>query len=261
MKYLPVAVLLSAALSGCTLDIATSSSDQTSAGIRLQQLSSATPSSLTRIRADQLQAGDLLFSSSIALSSLGIRLFSATSVSHVAIYLGDGQVAEAVGSGVQILPLAEVEEHSDKLFALRVPAMTPEAAEQIKQFAHAREGRKYNYSGILEMVPFMVTKQICNLNPFSRDFRQQCVSGLADAQLSHSGASDSYFCSQFVSAAYEFAGIPLTRAKTNWLSPADLLHMREGDVATFAPQYPLSYVGHLKKGLYLNIATAAQPAR
>ncbi len=35
-------------------------------------------------------------------------------------------------------------------------------------------------------------------------------------------------------------------ADPRWVSPADPLHMREGDVAAIAAARPLRYVGHLK---------------
>ncbi|MFO6285506.1 hypothetical protein ACLBVW_38790, partial [Pseudomonas aeruginosa] len=42
-----------------------------------------------------------------------------------------------------------------------------------------------------------------------------------------------------------------TQVSTTCISPSELLHMREGDVATFKPETQLQYVGHLKLGVYL----------
>ncbi|MDR8378911.1 hypothetical protein FPK36_26525, partial [Acinetobacter baumannii] len=78
-------------------------------------------SGLREIAESDLRSGDLLFSSSLGVTSLGIRAFSASSVSHVALYVGEGQVAEATGAGVQVITLQQALAHSDKLFALRVP--------------------------------------------------------------------------------------------------------------------------------------------
>ncbi len=246
-------------LTGCTMDIAlsepdkpTHSSPQWPINIRLQTLSSAPGNTLRVINESDLRSGDLLLSSSINATSVGIRLFSTSAVSHVAIYIGNSEVAEAVGSGVQIVSLKDAEIHSDKIFALRMPGITQQDAKDIRQFAQQKTGRGYNYKGIIEMAPFMVTKQLCSLNPFSKEFRQQCVKGLAAAQLSSPNASgSSYFCSQFVIAAFEHTGHPLTLAAAGWVSPGDLLHMREGDIATLAPTQPLKYIGHLKRGIYL----------
>ena len=46
--------------------------------------------------------------------------------------------------------------------------------------------------------------------------------------------------------AYRHAGVPLADADPTILTPADILHMREGDVPSFRIATPLHYVGHLK---------------
>ncbi|PVZ85381.1 hypothetical protein C9426_20080 [Serratia sp. S1B] len=252
--------LLPMLLTGCTMNIGLSEKEQSKSDqpvdIRFQSISSIQGHTYHEIHQADLQEGDLLFSSAIGLTSLGIRLFSASPVSHVAIYVGHGQVAESVGAGVQIITLEKMQAESDKLFALRMPGLTTEQLIKIHEFAQQKVGSHYNYQGIAEMIPFMVTKQLCSLNPFSQDFRQQCVKGLAAAQLdSPTNGESRYFCSQFVLAAFEYAGQPLTVAKSGWVSPGDLLHMREGDIATLAPSQSLHYIGHIKPGIYLRSKT------
>ena len=46
--------------------------------------------------------------------------------------------------------------------------------------------------------------------------------------------------------AYRVAGLPITDADPRWISPADILHMREGDVSSVRVNQPLAYIGHLK---------------
>jgi len=75
--------------------------------------------------------------------------------------------------------------------------------------------------------------------------RHYCVSGMAMVQLGVS-RNDRFFCSQFVLEAFNQAGAPITAADPRWVSPADLLHMREGDVPSIPAHQPLRYVGHLK---------------
>ncbi len=74
-----------------------------------------------------------------------------------------------------------------------------------------------------------------------------------EAQLSSVGEGDkkSWFCSEFVTDAFAKAGHPLTLAQSGWISPADLMHMRIGDVSAFKPETQLQYVGHLKPGIYI----------
>ena len=130
---------------------------------------------------------------------------------------------------------------------------TPQQAEEIKTFAYKIKDSGYNYRGIVEFIPFMVTRQICSLNPFSEDFRQQCVSGLAKAQLNNTseGEKKAWFCSEFVTDAFATAGHPLTMAQPGWISPSDLMHMREGDISAFKSETQLQYIGHLKLGIYI----------
>ena len=119
-------------LTACTLDVGRSSpstsaaDDHSSSAVTLQRQSSIAGSGLREIAESDLRSGDLLFSSSTGVTSLGIRAFSASSVSHVALYVGEGQVAEATGAGVQVISLQQALAHSDKLFALRVPDLTPD---------------------------------------------------------------------------------------------------------------------------------------
>lgn len=126
-------------LTACTLDVGRSSPSTSAAddhssswAVTLQRQSSIAGSGLREIAESDLRSGDLLFSSSLGVTSLGIRAFSASSVSHVALYVGEGQVAEATGAGVQVITLQQALAHSDKLFALRVPDLTPDQATTMK---------------------------------------------------------------------------------------------------------------------------------
>ncbi|STV39246.1 lipoprotein yaeF [Klebsiella pneumoniae] len=119
--------------------------------VTLQRQSSIAGSGLREIAESDLRSGDLLFSSSQGVTSLGIRAFSASSVSHVALYVGEGQVAEATGAGVQVISLQQALAHSDKLFALRVPDLTPDQATTMKSFAWQVKDSGYNYRGIISL--------------------------------------------------------------------------------------------------------------
>jgi hypothetical protein len=65
--------------------------------------------------------------------------------------------------------------------------------------------------------------------------------------LNYVSATESQlFCSQLVIQAYEHAGVQLTGADARLISPADILHMREGDVSSVRVYKQLRYLGHLK---------------
>ncbi|MCY1505327.1 hypothetical protein D9M68_395370 [compost metagenome] len=91
----------------------------------------------------------------------------------------------------------------------------------------------------------MLNRRLCELPLIPSAVSSYCITGMAMVQLGAS-RNDQFFCSQFVLEAYRQAGAPITDADPRWVSPADLLHMREGDVPSIAATQPLRYVGHLK---------------
>ncbi len=252
-------------LSGCTMNISGNAPEQENkeesrllpVDIQLQRIHSYPDGGSLAITESSMNPGDIILSSTAGATSMGIRLFSTSGVSHAAIYIGDNQVAEAVGSGVQIVTLEQVLENSSKVIVFRYPGLTTEQALAIRSFSQQKVGVRYNYNGVALMAPFMLTRKVCDLNPFSSSFRNGCLNTLAKLQLgSDEDAKGTFFCSQFVLEAYKQAGYPITDSAPVWVSPADLLHMREGDVASLTPIKPLAYVGHLKKGS-LETATAS----
>lgn len=164
-------------LTACTLDVGRSSPSTSAAddhssswAVTLQRQSSIAGSGLREIAESDLRSGDLLFSSSLGVTSLGIRAFSASSVSHVALYVGEGQVAEATGAGVQVISLQQALAHSDKLFALRVPDLTPDQATTMKSFAWQVKDSGYNYRGIIQFIPYMVANRSARSTPSHETF-------------------------------------------------------------------------------------------
>ena len=197
------------------------------------------------IAASALEPGDILLSSVATLQSVGIQLATFAPVSHALVYLGDGAVAEAVGEGVRVRTVDAVLDSERMVVAFRDPQLTPEQAVLLRQWSLAQVGTRYNTVGVLLSAPFVLNRRICELPLVPGPVRDACVRGFATVQLGAS-SNDRFFCSQFVLEAYRHAGAPLSDADPHWVSPADLLHMREGDVATLGPARPLRYVGHLK---------------
>ena len=129
--------------------------------------------------------------------------------------------------------------------AFRDPQLTPVQAEAVRRWSLAQVGTRYNTMGVMLSAPFVINRRLCEVPLAPGPLRDACVRGLATVQLGAS-SDDRFFCSQFVLEAYRQAGAPLSDADPRWVSPADLLHMREGDVGTLAAARPLRYVGHLK---------------
>lgn len=201
----------------------------------------------TLIGAQILRAGDILLSAANGLTSAGIRLFTLAPVSHAALYIGNGEVAEAVGEGVRVRTLDAVLDEESVVVAFRHPSLDDAAAARLRSFAEAQVGHPYNFVGVMMQAPFSVERRLCELPTVPATVRNACITGLATIQLGvDRGEDNRFFCSQFVLEAYREAGVPITRAQPTWVSPADILHMREGDVSSIRIEQPLTYVGHLK---------------
>jgi uncharacterized protein YycO len=213
--------------------------------VKFQRQNTAPQTGVVLVKPMDLQSGDILFSAESNLNSRISRLFGNTSVSHAFLYLGDGEIAEAVGSGVHIMSLAESIDESQLLAVYRHPHLNNLHAEKIREFAMAEAGGKYNYLGILKQTPYTFTRKVCELPVTPRAFRHLCLNTMALVQVTPF-SSDRYFCSQLVVAAYDYAGLPLTKTPAEWVAPGDLLHMRDDDIPSVVPVYPLQYVGHLR---------------
>jgi hypothetical protein len=205
------------------------------------------------IKADALQPGDIILTAENGLNSVGIRLITLSPVSHAAIYMGNQQIAEAVGSGIRIRSMDAMLADEATVVAFRHPDLTAGQAVQINTFVASHEGKKYNYLGVMLQAPFALERRMCELPLVPSMVRDFCIRGIAAVQLGL-GRNDQFFCSQFILEAYRSAGLPLTDADPRLINPGDLLHMREGDVPSVMIHKPLKYVGHLKAAPLMAVA-------
>ncbi len=220
--------------------------DQDAAGLQVQNRLLLTPANGgQRVVPADLRPGDLLLSSANGMASLGIRVLTVTPVSHAALYLGNDQVVEAVGAGVRLRSTADFVAEEATIVAFRHPHMNDAHAQALRDFALAQVGKKYNGLGIVLQAPFTLQRQVCELPVVPGSVRDFCIRGLAAVQLG-AARNDRFFCSQLVLQAYQHAQLPLTTTDPLLVSPADLLHMREGDVPSVRTEQALQYVGHLK---------------
>ncbi len=212
------------------------------------------------VGSQDLRAGDIILSATHGINSLGIRVFTLSPVSHAALYLGDDRIIEAVGSGVRTRSTAEFMADEATIVAFRHPGMTDAHATAMRVFAQAQDGKKYNTAGIVLQAPFTLQRKFCEIPLVPGSVRDACLRGTAAVQLG-AARNDRFFCSQLVLEAYRAAQLPLTDASALMVSPADLLHMREGDVPSVQIKQALQYVGHLKGGhLATDVAVTGQPS-
>jgi uncharacterized protein YycO len=197
------------------------------------------------VDASLLEPGDIILSAAKGITSLGVRLFTTSPVSHAALYMGQGEIVEAVGEGVRRRSLHEALEEDAVAVAFRFPELQLDQMQRISEFADAQIGKKYNHLGVVLQAPFALEKKICELPVLPATVRDLCIRGVASIQLGVV-SEKTFFCSQFLIEAYRNAGIPMTDADPRWISPADIMHMREGDVPSMRARQTLAYVGHLK---------------
>jgi len=194
---------------------------------------------------DQIQPGDILLTADPTFISVSIRAMTFAPVSHAAVYLGDGQLADAMRPGVRVRELSELLAEAAVVLVLRYPELTPEQAAAIREYAVKRSGAGFNFFGITLQIPFSLVRRLCELPLVSSELRDACIRSVG--VLNHLAASESrVFCSQLVLLAYRHAGVNVTAADPRLISPADILHMREGDVSSVNIAKALHYVGHLK---------------
>ena len=206
------------------------------------------------IDADALQAGDILLSAANGIPSMGIRLLTLAPVSHASLYMGERKIIEAVGQGVRMRKLEEVVDEEAVVAVFRHPELRPEHGDAIQRFAMQNLGKPYDHIGIVLQAPFSLQRRLCELPLMPEVVRNACLHGIATIQLGTAN-NDRFFCSQLVLESYRQAGLPLTQADPRWISPADIMHMREGDVPAMRTHQALAYVGHLK---FQPLATIAQ---
>lgn len=197
------------------------------------------------VGAEALRPGDIILSSANGLHSAGIRLITLSPVSHASLYVGNGQIAEAVGEGIRKRTVDQLLAEESSVVAFRHPRVTAEHVVHMERFVQDTVGQKYNFVGVLLHAPFSIERRLCELPLTPSLLRDFCVQGVGAIQLGL-GPTDRFFCSQFVLEAYRRAGLPLTDADPRFLNPSDLLHMREGDVPSVRTHQALQYVGHLK---------------
>ncbi len=197
------------------------------------------------ITGEALRAGDIILTADNGLNSAGIRLITQSPVSHAVLYLGGQQVAEAVGAGIRRRSIADLLAEEVTIVAFRHPSISDEHVSKMNSFVAKHLGQKYNFTGIILQSPFVIERRVCELPLVPSLVRDFCIRGLAVIQLGL-GRSDQFFCSQFILEAYRQAGLALTSADPRLISPADLLHMREGDVPSVRINQALQYVGHMK---------------
>ena len=246
-RWIGVAIL-AAHLQGCAtqLSMQPGPADAEAATLRLrfQNHDIAPVAGRAPLTEKDLRAGDILLSAGPGLVAAGVQLVTLASVSHAALYVGNGLIVEAVRPQVQVRHLDDVLAEERLVLVLRYPDMTPEQGHAVSSYALQKSGAGFNFLGVTLHVPLAVSRRACELPLVPAPFRDVCIRSFGVIQVAAVG--DRVFCSQLVLEAYRQTGLPITGADPRLISPADILHMREGDVSPVKIHKPLQFVGHLK---------------
>ncbi len=185
---------------------------------------------------DALATGDIILSTTDAAISAAIRSATSSPVSHALLYVGDGQVVEAIAAGVQLRTLEEAVAGATVAVAFRHPSITSDQALRVRDFAGQQLGRPYDTWGVVRQAAFRLDRAAFCSGKTGEEL-ERCVSWAGRVNLG-TGSNDTFFCSQLVLAAFDGAGIPLTSTPPSWSSP--------GEIAELSLSGTLGYVGHLK---------------
>lgn len=196
-------------------------------------------------RPEDLRPGDIILTSGPGLTAASIQLMTLAPVNHAAIYIGDGQVVEAVLSGVRVRSLQELLAKEVAVLALRYPELSAEQVRDIRAYALRHVGASYSVIGLLLHMPMSIQRAACDLSLTPLGAGDICVRTVGSLQYLNLG-KDQFLCSQFVLQAYRDANVLLTDADPRIVSPADILHMREGGLPSLKGRKRLVHVGLLK---------------
>ena len=145
---------------------------------------------VTDITSDQLQPGDLLLSTTSEAISATIRQVTDSPVSHVAVYIGNGEVIEGIGDGVTIHSLTSALRDDYYSAAYRVNGLTQSDRDELVRWLRSKRGAPYDLGGLI-------------------------------GQWTNS--EDAWFCSELTFAAYEHIGKPLSSTDPGDSEPGHIL--------------------------------------
>ncbi|MDG3007473.1 YiiX/YebB-like N1pC/P60 family cysteine hydrolase [Paludisphaera mucosa] len=177
--------------------------------------------SLGVVSADALKPGDIIVRCTPGLTSQGIELAHWSRYSHVALYIGDGQIIDAVGAGVHTRSLADLLSESNRVGVLRVPDLSAAQARTAIRAAQAQEGDAYNFVGLAALEAQKLSAVIAHLS----EGLPGVVGVLSRAERLPSSIIDNgtFACSQLVRYAFIKAGVTLSQA--NGLAPGDVVRL------------------------------------
>jgi uncharacterized protein YycO len=165
-----------------------------------------------------------------------IRNSTGTDFSHTVLYIGNGQVVEAISEGVVERALADALHETTLAIALRRRFMTGATKDAVVRQARsfANQGLPYDLVGAAGAgLSHGRGQAACVASPF------MCANlALAAANNARDANRDrKFFCSELVARCFELAGVPISNQHASYMTPRSV---------RVAPN--LIYIGHLVGG-------------
>ena len=109
----------------------------------------------------ELHDGDFLLFSGSSFIDRGIEVF-AGKYSHATQFVGNGYLIEATEAGVEKNTLAPLVKQADSIAVLRVPNLSVDDAERLKNGAYAQltVGLRYDFINLFSLAPYFALRKI-----------------------------------------------------------------------------------------------------
>ncbi len=187
---------------------------------------------------NDLKPADLLLSTGRAAASVVIRVGTVSRYSHAALYIGNSQIIEAIGSGVTLQSLQDAMSDDTLVSVYRRLQMSDGQGQQVIRYAKQQLGKKYDYSGavgggVTSGPGFVFGIFLGRIVPIIGGI--VAIGGIGADLYNRYNPESSFYCSELIAIAFEKAAVPLGSGAAS-TTPSDI-----------SKSHVLNYVGDLKK--------------
>jgi hypothetical protein len=159
-----------------------------------------------KIGIEELQAGDILLYRGTSFVSKGIQFFDGSPISHASVYLGNGEIGEAVAHGLVVRDYRTSFHGNEWVKAYRLAAV-PDDLEPVLKVARAYldQGNRYGYEQLFTLALLCTTRRL-KMTPVLRRLLRTLLDAAATAltQLLNAGKQP-MICSEFAYRVYDEA--------------------------------------------------------
>lgn len=185
---------------------------------------------MAQITEADMKAADIIVSTGSGAVSAVIRAGSVSKYSHAALYIGDGQVIEAIGEGVVKQPLSAALRDDTLAVVYRRKNLNDDQVKVIVTYASGQVGKKYDYAGVTGASKYTVGGMALHI----LSLPLATIQDIGEA-INTISPESSFFCSELVLMAFNKANAPITFKPPTVSAPSDI-----------PGSHQVQYVGHLK---------------